>query len=50
MKILSLIIVNMLLSATAFAEPVIDVTKIAGKTQTEVAKILGNPASCSKNK
>jgi hypothetical protein len=50
MKIQSLIIATAFLSANAFSAVVVDVTKIVGKSQTEVAKLLGQPSSCSKSK
>lgn len=34
----------------AYAEAIIDVTKIAGKTEAEVSSYLGQPISCGKSK
>lgn len=34
----------------AHAEPIVDVLKIAGKSESEVAKYLGAPSSCDKSK
>lgn len=34
----------------AVAEPVIDINKIAGKSENEVEKYLGKPISCGNNK
>ena len=50
MKKFIFVISSLLFAATAYAEPVIDVTKIAGKLQKEVAAYLGAPASCGKSK
>ena len=34
----------------AFAEPVVDVLKIAGKSKSEVVSVLGKESSCSQSK
>ena len=39
-----------LIPVAANADPVIDVLKVAGKSQKEVASLLGAPSSCSKSK
>ena len=49
MKILSLISL-LALTISAIAAPVIDVTKVAGKSKDEVEKILGAPTKTSKTK
>ncbi len=39
------------LTATAvYAEPIVDVLKIAGKSESEVTSYLGAPKSCGKSK
>lgn len=40
----------LLFAGLAQAAPVVDVTKIAGKSENEVAKYLGKPSSCGKSK
>lgn len=40
----------MLLSTTASASTLIEITKIAGKSKEQVASILGKAIECSKNK
>ncbi len=49
MKILSLISL-LALTISAIAKPVVDVTKIAGKSKVQVEKILGVPTQTSKTK
>ena len=49
MKILSLILL-LTLPISAIAKPVIDVTKIAGKSKVQVEKILGTPTKTTKTK
>jgi len=46
------IIVTALLVYTGLvqAEPIVDITKIAGKGESEVARYLNKPISCSKSK
>ena len=39
-----------LVSGVAFAEQVLDINKIAGKSESEIAAYLGNPQSCEPNK
>lgn len=38
------------LSSVAYAAPVVDVTKIAGKTESNIIAYLGKPISCSSSK
>jgi hypothetical protein len=40
----------LLIASSVYAEPVVDVTKIAGKGEKDVASYLGNPSSCSNSK
>ncbi len=37
-------------ATAAYAEPIVDVLKIAGKSESEVASYLGAPKSCGKSK
>lgn len=37
-------------ASIAHAEPVVDVLKVAGKSEGEVANYLGSPSSCGKSK
>lgn len=50
MKTLILTISILLFTASAFAAPVVDVLKIAGKSKNAVASVLGNELSCGKSK
>ncbi len=50
MKIQTLVLSFIFFSSFASSSPLIDVLKVAGKNQTQVAKILGEPINCSKIK
>lgn len=50
MKHILLITILTLLAFIVNATPIIDVTKIAGKSQKEVATYLGKETACAKNK
>ncbi|MEZ8196848.1 hypothetical protein [Vibrio cortegadensis] len=50
MKINTFILSFMLLSTTASASTLIEITKISGKSKEQVASILGKAIECSKNK
>ena len=50
MKIQALALSLTLFSSVAFSSTLIDVIKIAGKNQSQVAEILGKPSNCSKSK
>jgi len=39
-----------IVTGLAHAEPIVDVTKIAGKSEKQVAAYLGAPSSCGKSK
>lgn len=50
MKINTFMLSVILLSTTASASALIDITKVAGKSKEQVAGILGKAIECSKNK
>jgi len=50
MKIIVPLSIFVLSTSLAYAEIIVDVTKIAGKTQKQVAGYLGKETSCSKSK
>ena len=50
MKIISTTILFLFLSTVVFADPVVDVPKIAGKSKKEISSILGKELSCGKSK
>ena len=50
MKNFGILIYVLLFSSAAYAAPVVDVTKIATKSESEVSKYLGNPTSCGNSK
>jgi len=50
MKIQTLVLSLTLFSSVALSSPLIDVAKVAGKIQSQVAELLGQPTNCSKSK
>lgn len=50
MKSIITLALTALISATASAAPVVDVTQIAGKTEAAVSAYLGAPSDCGKSK
>lgn len=50
MRKLLLIAFALVTTTAAQAEPIVDVLKLAGKSESEVAKYLGAPGSCGKSK
>ena len=50
MKIQKLVLSLTLFSSMSFSSTLIDVVKVAGKNQAQVAEILGKATSCSKSK
>ncbi len=49
MKLL-FIVIAVFTASTAYAEPIVDVLKIAGKSESEVESYLGAPESCGESK
>ncbi|MBO2582757.1 hypothetical protein [Shewanella algae] len=50
MKIQTLVLSLTLFSSVALSSTLIDVSKVAGKTQDQVTELLGQPTNCSKSK
>ncbi len=50
MRKLPLIAIAVFTTAVAHAEPIVDVLKIAGKSENEVSNYLGSASSCGKSK
>jgi hypothetical protein len=50
MRKLLIVVITVFTATLAYAEPIVDVLKIAGKSENEVSKYLGPAISCKKNK
>ncbi|KVX00977.1 hypothetical protein [Shewanella frigidimarina] len=50
MRIQTLVLSLTLFSSVALSSTLIDVVKVAGKNQSQVAELLGQPTNCTKNK